>query len=122
MQDGDGQYHDLRGRVHNTGRRDGDQLKFLRRLMAGDVSLERAQSEIHQRHFQGRAAASTVEALMPSLRERGTAALKQAPVRRRLDQLSPEQLREVLARLIKLRARYSVINDELLLRLEERLP
>jgi hypothetical protein len=63
-----------------------------------------------------------VEALVLGLRERGAAALKEAPARRRLGELSEAQLREVIVRLIKLRAQHPAISDELLLQLEERLP
>ena len=66
------------------------------------VSLERAYAEIHRHHFKGRAAASTVEALMLGLRQRGTAALKKGPAQSRLGQLSEPQLHEVCARLQKL--------------------
>jgi len=48
---------------------------------------------------EARAAASTVEALMLGLRERGTPALKELKVRRRLGELSESQLHEVGARL-----------------------
>jgi hypothetical protein len=46
-----------------------------------------------------RAAASTVEALIYSLRERRTAALAERDTRRRIGELSEEQLHEVGARL-----------------------
>jgi hypothetical protein len=48
-----------------------------------------------------RAAASTVEALMFSLCERGTAALAEPDTLRRLSELSVEQLREVALRVQK---------------------
>jgi len=80
-----------------------DYLDFLHELMCDDVSLERTYYAIHDKHFKGRAAAATVEALMYSLRERGTAALKEAPTQRRLGALSVEQLREVAARLQRLK-------------------
>jgi hypothetical protein len=82
---------------------DAKQLAFLRGLMGDNVTLERAHYEIHKRHFAGRAAASTVEALMLGLRARGIAALKEAPVRRRLSELSEQQLHEVCARLQRLK-------------------
>ena len=93
----------------------------LRRLLNDDVTLERTYYEIRH-HFQGRAATSIIEALMVGLRERGTAALKEPKVQRRLGELSAEQLREVIARLIKLRPQCRAISDELLLQLEEHLP
>jgi hypothetical protein len=45
-----------------------------------------------------RAAGTTIEALMYSLRERGTAALADRDIRYRISQLSEEQLHEVSAR------------------------
>jgi hypothetical protein len=80
-----------------------EHLDFLWRLMEPDVSLAGAWHEIHRRHFEGRAAASTVEALMLGLRERGVAVLKEAPAQHRLGQLSEPQLHEVCARLQKLK-------------------
>ena len=49
-------------------------------------------------HFRGRAASSTVEALMYSLRERRTAALAEPDTQRRISELSEEQLQQVGAR------------------------
>lgn len=68
-----------------------------------------------------RAAESTVDALMYSLRERGTAALLESACRDRLGDLSSEQVRDVIARLIALRSRYPNVTDELLFRLGEQL-
>jgi hypothetical protein len=73
-----------------------------RRLLADDVSLERAYAEINA--IEGRAANSTVEALMFSLRSHGVQALDQTATRRRLPELSDEQVIEVGARLRKLQA------------------
>jgi hypothetical protein len=77
------------------------------------------------------AAGSTVEALMLSLRESGEAALAEPRCRQRLADLSTAQVREVIARLMRLRAnqqeifppdrRYPAITDELLLRLGRQL-
>jgi hypothetical protein len=75
----------------------------VRRLLADDVSLERAWHEICAEHFRGRAAASTVEALMFSLRA-GVAALGKPDTLRRLSELSDAQLREVAVRLQKFTA------------------
>ena len=63
--------------------------------------------------FDG-AASSTVEALMLSLRGRGTAALVEESTLRRLSELSPRQVREVIDRLQKLRDRYPAISDGLI--------
>jgi hypothetical protein len=94
----------------------------LRGLLDDDVTLERANYEIKRHHFQGRTATSTVEALMVGLRERGMAAFMDPKVERRLGEMSAEQFREVIARLIKLRPQCRAITDELLLQLEERVP
>src|SRR5262245_13829669 len=102
----------------NKYRDDDDKLA----LLDDGVTLERAYYEIHRRHFAGRAAASTVEALMLGLRSRGVVALKEAPAQQRLGALSPEQLHDVIARLIRLRSQYPKITDALLLQLEELLP
>jgi hypothetical protein len=71
-------------------------LARLRRQLADDISIT-------ANHFKGRAAASTVEALMFSLRERGIPALDEPDTRRRLSQLNDSQLLEVAARLQKLK-------------------
>jgi hypothetical protein len=60
----------------------------------------------------------TVEAVMYELREYGLNALKAPNARERLGTLSRKQHREVLARLIRLRPRYSKISDELLVYVE----
>jgi transposase len=71
-----------------------------RRLLADDISLERAYGEIHAERFSGRAAASTVDALVYQLRK-GGAALSDPDARRRLAKLSEQQMHEVSARLQK---------------------
>ena len=70
-----------------------------RRLLDENVSLERAWSEIQA--SRGRAAASTVEALLYSLRA-GGAALDCRHARRRLAELTEAQLHEVFTRLQKI--------------------
>ena len=67
-----------------------------RRRLDEDFSLERAWSEINE--ASGRAASSTVEALVFSLRAGGTA-LACPHARRRLAELAEPQLHEVSARL-----------------------
>ena len=67
-----------------------------RRLLDENVSLERAWSEMQA--SRGRAASSTVEALVFSLRAGGTA-LAFPDARRRLAELAEAQLHEVSARL-----------------------
>jgi hypothetical protein len=68
------------------------------------------------------AALWTVEALMYSLRERGAAALAEPDTQRRLGELSGNQVREVISRLVKLRSKYPAVTDELLFQLGEQLP
>jgi hypothetical protein len=70
---------------------------------------------------RNRAAESTVEALMFSLRERGTAALAESETQRRLAALSSAQVRDIIARLIMSQPRYPAIDDELLHLLGEQL-
>ena len=79
--------------------RENTEILRARRLLDESVSLERAWSEI--KASRGRAAASTVEALMFSLRA-GGAALACPHARRRLAELSEAQLHEVCARLQKI--------------------
>jgi hypothetical protein len=62
---------------------------------------------------------ATVEAVMFELREDGLDALKAPNCKRRIGDLSKRQLAEGLARLIKLRPRYSKISDDLLLYVED---
>jgi hypothetical protein len=68
-----------------------------------------------------RAAASTVEALMFSLCQRGAAALAERSCQSRLAELSTAQIRGVIERLIAARPRFRAINDELLFLLGEQL-
>jgi hypothetical protein len=77
-------------------------LDLLRKLMADDVSFERVWHDLNTAHLHGRAAASTVEALMYSLRERGVKALDEPDTQRRISELSEEQLHEVGGRLQRL--------------------
>jgi hypothetical protein len=72
----------------------------LHRLLDPGVSLERAYAEIHAEWFRGRAADSTVEALMFSLRS-GVSALAHPDTLRRLSDLDDAQLRDVVVRLQK---------------------
>lgn len=82
-----------------------------------DMPLERLFVHLDRaRHVDG-APNSTVEALVFELRTDGIAALNDPICLRRLDDVSTAQLREVIARLIKLRAKYPVITDDLLLKI-----
>jgi uncharacterized glyoxalase superfamily metalloenzyme YdcJ len=88
----------------------------VRRLFDYSISLERCSAELNQRRGDG-APQSTVEALVYELRTHGLTALEHPSCLRRLDDVSTAQLREVLARLIKLRPKYPAIADDLLLKL-----
>jgi hypothetical protein len=68
--------------------------------MADDVSLDRADAELRADRLYGRAADSTVEALMYSLRC-GITALGHSETVRRLSKLSDAQMREVAVRVQK---------------------
>ena len=68
-----------------------------------------------------RAAASTIEALMFSLRERGAAALSEKVTQSRLAELSTDQIHIVIERLVAAQSRYPAIDDELLFLLSEQL-
>jgi hypothetical protein len=67
-------------------------------MIEPDISLERLWDELNAARLRGRAAQSTVDALMFSLRS-GVKALGQPNTLRRLCQLSDEQLRDVAVRL-----------------------
>jgi hypothetical protein len=69
----------------------------LLQLLAPDVSLERAWAEISIAHVRDRAAASTVEALMFSLRS-SVSALGHPDTLRWLAALGDAQLREIAVR------------------------
>ena len=95
------EYHHARGDRRAVVEIESDRLGRLRRLLADNVSFERAYAELNS--TPGRAAASTVEALMYSLRERGTAALEEPDTKRRLSQCSDAQVIEVGDRLQRLK-------------------
>jgi hypothetical protein len=80
--------------------RDNRQSESLRRLMADDVFLAEAWYEVNVAAHRRQAAASTVDALVYQLR-RGGIALSDPGARRRLSDLSEQQLHEVSARLQK---------------------
>jgi hypothetical protein len=68
------------------------------------------------------AAKFTVEAVMYELRTYGIAALAGANCQRRLSELSPDQIRQVISRLMKLRPKYPAITDTLILQIKKKLP
>jgi hypothetical protein len=75
-------------------------IERLRELMDEGVSLDRACAVLNGNHG---AAASTIEALLLGLHERGAAALKQPRVRARLAQLSNDQVVDVAERLQRIK-------------------
>ena len=79
-----------------------DGLKRLRDLLKDGTSFLRAYYEINTRRDSG-APQSAVEALMYSLREKGTKALDEPATKRRLSELSDQQVIEVGDRLQKLK-------------------
>ena len=93
------EYHQQRGERLLVVERNAEETVRLRGLLAVGVSLERACREIEAHRSKQGAASSTIEALMMGLRERGTAALAEEPVRQRLAQLDQQQVIEVGDRL-----------------------
>lgn len=91
-------------------------LAQLHRLMADDISLDRAWREINN---PGATPQTTADALLYQLRTGGLAAFECPSCRRRLADLSAEQLREVIAALIRVRPRCAAVTDELLIALDE---
>lgn len=76
------------------------ELKWLRRLNAPDVSLEEAYFQFNIGWRRDRAAESAVDALVCQLRK-GGGVLSEGSARRRLSELSEQQLHQVSARLQK---------------------
>jgi hypothetical protein len=67
------------------------------------------------------AAQTTYDAALWELRTYGVAQIAKDNCRRRLSDLSTKQIRELIASLMRLRPHYSMINDELLLKLGDLL-
>src|SRR5262245_7017690 len=78
-----------------------ERLKRLGDLLKDSTSFPAAYYEIACR--DGDAPKPIVEALMFSLRSRGTGALKEGPTKRRLGDLNEQQLHEVCGRLQRLK-------------------
>jgi hypothetical protein len=95
-------YHASRGRRVLEVEHDWAEVSHLRHLLSDSVSFERAYRDITARHIRGRAANSTIEALVFGLR-RGLAALDDPANRRRLALLDDAQAIEVGRRLRKLK-------------------
>jgi hypothetical protein len=95
-----------------------ERLAQLRRLLRNDISLDRVWRELNERGDQP-APQVTVDALICKLRTDGLAGLEKPNCRRRLADLSDDQLREVLAALIRARTNCAAVTDELLVALDE---
>lgn len=80
------------------------------------------EATLRERRERYGATIATVENLMFSLREQGEPALRSAVNQRRLSELTPDQLREVIERLDRMRTKFSAVTDELLLRIWEKIP
>jgi hypothetical protein len=96
------------------------QLARLHQLMPDDVLLDRAWTELNGRQ-RLEAPQATIEALVYEARTDGLAALEHPNCLGRLSDTSTAQLRDLIARLIRLRPKYSAITDDLLLKLGEQL-
>jgi hypothetical protein len=72
--------------------------------------------------YAGRAAQSTLDAVVFELREYGVAQLDNAQTKARLAQLSEAQTKELIERLSKLASLYPAISGELLDNLKELIP
>jgi hypothetical protein len=108
-------YHRSRGKRPLIVETEPYRLTHLRRLLMDSVSLERAWGELNRRQDAPQA---TVAALVYELRMHGLAAFEHSNCRRRLAELSAEQLRELIAALIRVRERFAVVTDELLIALD----
>jgi hypothetical protein len=95
-----------------------ERLARLRLLLSDNISLDRVWHELNDPRTRP-APQTTVNALLYQLRKDGLAALENPTCRRRLADISDEQLHEVLAALIQARARYAAVTDELLIALDE---
>jgi hypothetical protein len=93
------EYHEARGNRASIAPHTPEEIARLRRLMDDGVSLDRAWHELNGR--RSGVAASTVEALMFSLRSRGVQALREPDVLCRLSQLDDAQARDIAIRLQK---------------------
>ena len=93
-----------------------EDLTRLQRLIGSSVSLERAWDEINRaaRERYNQAPEHTYKAVQYELRNHGLAQLKQAKCQRRLNELSPAQIKELIASLQRCRSQYPKISDELL--------
>src|ERR1700730_15206456 len=112
------QYHATRAGRLLLAETKPERLAQFRRLMADDISLDRAWRELNDDGDQP-APQVTLDALIYELRIDGLASLEKPNCRRRLADLSDGQLRELIAALIRARTRCAAITDELLITLDE---
>ena len=112
------QYHAARGGRLLVVEIQPERLARFRQLLGDNTSLDRVWRELNERGDRP-APQATFDALLYELRTLGVAAFKNPSCRRRLADLSDLQLRELLAALIRTRARYPAITDELLIALDE---
>lgn len=112
------QYHAARGGRLLVVEIQRERLARFRQLLGDNTSLDRVWRELNERGDRP-APRATFDALLYELRTLGVAAFKNPSCRRRLADLSDPQLRELLAALIRTRARYPAITDELLIALDE---
>ena len=110
-------YHHERGRRTLVVEIDPERLARQRRLMADDISLDRVWRELNDSGARP-IPQTTVNALLYQLRMDGLAAFEHPNCRRRLAELSTEQLRELMAALIRLRPNCAAVTDELLIALD----
>jgi hypothetical protein len=83
------------------------------------LSLDTAWAQLNDPRRFERAAQTTVEALVFELRENGAAQLEKENCRRRLGELSVEQLLEVVNRLTAMQPQHPKINDALIAAIRE---
>jgi hypothetical protein len=85
--------------------------------MADDISLGRVWRELNDPSARS-TPQTTVNALLYQLRVDGLGAFEHPNCRHRLAELSTEQLRELMAALIRTRPRFAPVTDELLIALD----
>jgi hypothetical protein len=90
-----------------------DRSKF--RVASAEELQRIIDASIAKRRKEFGAAPSTIEAVMYELRTYGMAATAGQNCKRRLSELSPDQVRDVIVRLDRLRPTYPAITDDLLL-------
>ena len=112
------QYHAARGGRLLVVEIQPERLARFRQLLGDNTSLDRVWRELNERGDRP-APQATFDALLYELHTLGVAGFKNPSCRRRLADLSDPQLRELLAALIRTRARYPAITDELLIALDE---